>query len=151
MKLYLDTSALVKLYVEEEGSPVVRSAVEQASFVATSALAYVEARAAFVRRSYEKEISAAAYRTIKQDLDADWHHYLVVEITNSLILESARLAEVHRLRAYDAVHLAAAKTVCGKLQDTFIFGCWDHRLEKAAIKEGLVPLRISKPVTGSEE
>ena len=33
MKLYLDTSTLVKLYVEEEGAPVVRNAVAQAELV----------------------------------------------------------------------------------------------------------------------
>ncbi len=46
MILYLDTSALVKLYVSEEGSEIVRGAVESAGRVATSRIAYAEARAA---------------------------------------------------------------------------------------------------------
>jgi uncharacterized protein with PIN domain len=58
MRLYLDTSALVKLYVDEEGSPFVRSAVERAGVVSTSAITYVEARAAFVRRRHERGLSA---------------------------------------------------------------------------------------------
>ena len=49
MILYLDTSALVKLYVREHGSAAVRALVERADVVATSVVAYAEARAAFAR------------------------------------------------------------------------------------------------------
>jgi uncharacterized protein len=45
--LYLDTSVLVKIYVEEDGSIAIREQVNKARFVATSMIAYVEARAAF--------------------------------------------------------------------------------------------------------
>ena len=53
MILYLDTSALVKLYVEEDGSEEVSTAVRDASRVATSAVAYPEARATFARLERE--------------------------------------------------------------------------------------------------
>ena len=141
MSLYLDTSALVKFYVEEEGSPLVRMAVEQAEVVGTSAIAYVEARAAFVRRRHEGRISAGVYRGIVRDLDRDWARYLLVEVTGAIIRQSARLAESHRLRAYDAVHLASAAAVRGRLVEAVVFASWDLRLEKAASREGLQPLR----------
>ncbi len=141
MRLYLDTSALVKLYVDEEGSSVVRNVVDQAGLIATSAIAYVEARAAFVRRRHEGGLSAGEYRRIIRDLDGDWARYLVVEVTDSLIRESARLAEAHRLRAYDAVHLASAAAVHGRLAEPIVFASWDLGLEKAAEREGLEPLR----------
>jgi predicted nucleic acid-binding protein len=48
--LYLDTSALVKIYVEEPKSAVVRENVKQAEGIATSRIAYAEARAAFARK-----------------------------------------------------------------------------------------------------
>jgi len=50
LRLYLDTSALVKLYVAEEGSALVRETVQRVETVAASGIAYVEARAAFSRR-----------------------------------------------------------------------------------------------------
>lgn len=148
MRLYLDTSALVKLYVDEEGSPLVRSAVDQARLIATSAIAYVEARAAFVRRRHEGGLSARDYRSIIRDLDADWARYLVVEITELLIREAARLAEAHRLKAYDAVHLASAAAIHGRLAEPILFASWDLGLEKAAKREGLDPLRSIKGVGG---
>lgn len=144
MRLYLDTSALVKLYVDEEGSPLVRSAVDQAGLIATSAIAYVEARAAFVRRRHEGGLSGRDYRSIIRDLDADWARYLVVEITDSLIRGAARLAEAHRLKAYDAVHLASAAAIHGRLAEPILFTSWDLELEKAAKREGLDPLRSIK-------
>jgi predicted nucleic acid-binding protein len=141
MRLYLDTSALVKLYVDEEGSPLVRSAVERAEIVSTSAITYVEARAALVRRRHERALKTGDYRRIIRDLDADWDRYLVVEITDSLIRGAAHLAEAHRLRAYDAVHLASATVLRGRLAEPVVFACWDLRLERAAKREGLVRLR----------
>lgn len=141
MKLYLDTSALVKLYVEEEGAPVVRNAVAQAELVATAAIAYVEARAAFVRRRHEGGLSTAEYRRIIRDVDSDWARYLVVEVTDSLIRDAARLAEAHRLRAYDAIHLASAAAVHDRLAEPIMFASWDAGLEKVARREGFESLR----------
>ena len=144
MRLYLDTSALVKLYVDEEGSPAVRSAIEQTELIATSAIAYVEARAAFIRRRHEGGLSAGDYTRVVRGLDADWTRYLVVEVTDSLIRESARLAEAHRLRAYDAIHLASAATVHRRLAEPVVFASWDLGLEKVASGEGFESLRSRK-------
>jgi predicted nucleic acid-binding protein len=141
VKLYLDTSALVKLYVEEEGSPVIRNAAGQAELVATAAIAYVEARAAFVRRRYERALVAGDYRRIIRDFDSDWTHYLVVEVTDSLIRDAARLAEAHRLRAYDAIHLASAAAVHDRLAEPVVFASWDLGLEKIARREGFESIR----------
>jgi predicted nucleic acid-binding protein len=141
VRLYLDTSALVKIYAEEEGSSAVRSAVGQAELIATSAIAYVESRAAFVRRRYEGGLSAGDYQRIMRALDGDWARYLVVEVTDSLIRESARLAEAHRLRAYDAVHLASAATVHRRLAEPVVFASWDLGLEKVASTVGFESLR----------
>lgn len=45
MSLYLDTSALIKLYVSEVGSPDVARWVRDADRIATARVAYPEARA----------------------------------------------------------------------------------------------------------
>jgi uncharacterized protein with PIN domain len=53
MVLYLDTSSLVKLYVEEKDSSRVANLVGSSNVTATSLVAYAEARAAFARRFRE--------------------------------------------------------------------------------------------------
>jgi predicted nucleic acid-binding protein len=120
---------------------VVRNAVAQAELVATAAIAYVEARAAFVRRRHEGGLSTAEYRRIIRDVDSDWARYLVVEVTDSLIRDAARLAEAHRLRAYDAIHLASAAAVHDRLAEPIMFASWDAGLEKVARREGFESLR----------
>ena len=142
MNLYLDTSALVKLYVEEEGSGTVREAVAGAEAIATTVIAYVEARAAFARRRRERRLSPGDYRRILQELDADWEHYLRVEVTADLIRRAAELAETHALRAYDALHLAAATLLRERLQQLVQFACWDSTLSAAARREGLGLIRV---------
>ena len=140
MRLYLDTSALVKLYVDEEGAATVRSAVDQAELIATSAIAYVEARAAFARRFRERGLSASAHRSLVRDFERDWTHYLTIEVAPLVIRDAARLAESHRLRAFDAVHLASARSLSGRVSRSLVFASWDADLESAAAREGLEPL-----------
>jgi len=141
LRLYLDTSALLKLYVDEEGSTLVRRVMEDARFIATSVVAYVEARAALVRRRHQGDLSPVGYRRLVRDLEGDWSRFLTVEVSDSILREGARLSEVHRLRAYDAIHLASANAVHGQVVEPFLFGCWDHDLEKAARREGFELLR----------
>lgn len=64
MILYLDTSALVKLYVEEPLSQELTVAVTEAEAVATSLIAYTESRAAFARARREARLSLPVYRRI---------------------------------------------------------------------------------------
>jgi len=93
LRLYLDTSALVKLYVEEEGSSMVRQWVDDADTVATSIIAFVETRAAFARRHREKRISSAAHVRLVRDFAADWDRYLVLEATRPLMTRAGRLLQ----------------------------------------------------------
>jgi predicted nucleic acid-binding protein len=138
LRLYLDTSALVKLYVEEEGSSFIRQAVADAETVATSAIAYVEARAAFTCRRREKRFSSVQYGRLIQDLDLDWDSYVLVEVSAAVIRAAATLTERHPLRAYDAVHLASARLLAESLApERFLFASWDDDLERAAKKEGV--------------
>ncbi len=137
MNLYLDTSAFIKLYVNEHGAAIARDAVAGASIVVTSAIAYVEARAGLARRHREAGMILSDYRRCLRDLDGDWPKYQRVAVTEVLIREAARVAETLHLRAYDAVHLASALFVANHLQAPVVFACWDSRLEEAARKAGL--------------
>jgi uncharacterized protein len=135
--LYLDTSVLVKIYVEEDGSIAIREQVNKARFVATSMIAYVEARAAFARRRREGRLAPADHHRTVRAFDSDWEHYLLVEITDSLIRGAATLAEEHSLRAYGAIHLASATLLRTRAAEAILFGSWDANLGNAARREGL--------------
>ena len=64
MILYLDTSALVKLYVPETDSAMIKQLVDAAEMPSTSRIAYAEARPAFARKRREQAVTLRDYRTI---------------------------------------------------------------------------------------
>jgi predicted nucleic acid-binding protein len=105
--LYLDTSSLVKLYVHEPGSEDVGRLLEKAEIAATSVLAYPEARAALARRRRESSLTPTAHRRARAALDADWPRILALDVAEPLAKSAGDLAERHRLRGFDALHLAS--------------------------------------------
>jgi predicted nucleic acid-binding protein len=131
--LYLDTSSLLKLYVVENGSDEVRHDMADADTVATSAVSYAEARAAFARRRREGIITPAMFRHVKQDFDGDWIRFLVVEPTMELCGAAGALAERFELRGFDSIHLASFLQVvreAGRAEARF--SSFDRRLNRAA-------------------
>jgi uncharacterized protein len=135
--LYLDTSALVKLYVPEAESAEVQEMVAAAEVSATSQLAYVEAKAAFARKRRERGIPAVGYRTLTRDFDRDWGTYFVVDISAEVVRFAAELAEKRALKGYDAVHLASALTLFRHGRRPVAFLCFDAQLSSAARREEL--------------
>jgi predicted nucleic acid-binding protein len=134
--VYLDTSALVKPYVEEAESTAVVTCVERATSVTTARVSYAEARAAFARSRREGGLTLAGLRAVVRNLDVEWGAYDVVEIHEPLVRRAAQLAERHALRGSDAIHLAAALEVRSASADVE-FASFDSRLNHAAARERL--------------
>ncbi|CAI4030050.1 Ribonuclease VapC [Nitrospira tepida] len=137
MILYCDTSALVKLYVEESGSSWVRQWVDACQVVGIAAIGYVETKAAFARAVHGGRVVRRRYRGIVADFEQDWSRYLVLEMSEQVIRQAGRLAEAHRLRAYDEVHLAAALHIRTRTAAEVNFLGFDEELNRAAGAEGL--------------
>ncbi|MBI4612737.1 MAG: type II toxin-antitoxin system VapC family toxin [Planctomycetes bacterium] len=139
MNLYLDTSALVKLYVREPGTRDVRTQVDRAERVATSRVAYPEARAAFARRFREGGLSRPGLRQAAAALDRDLPGLLIVELDAITARRAGDLAERHALRGFDAIHLASALELTSLLGSVAVFLAYDSTLLAAAAAEGLFP------------
>lgn len=137
MMLYLDTSALVKLYVDEPMSQELTVAVDDADAIATSLLAYAEARAAFARARREARLSAHIYRQIVEAFAEDWTRYITVEVTDRLVKDAGELAAHRGLRGYDALHLASALVLRDQAPLDVSFLAFDRALMVAARREAL--------------
>jgi uncharacterized protein len=133
--VYLDTSSLVKLYVEEEGSGRVRELVERAEVVATSVVAYAEARAALARQRREGGLTADGYDRAKNDFERDWPRYLTVEVNEAVYRRAGDLAEKHHLRGFDSLHLASYLSLFREGARQLRFSAFDEALNRAARKE----------------
>ncbi len=136
MIVYLDTSALVKLYVQEVGSTEVRRAVARADLVATSLIAYVEARSAFARKQRLADIDDAALKRHKHEFEQGWNRLDRLPVDATTIHRAGELAEQYRLKAYDALHLATVDLMAVTLRSSVSFACFDDALNRAAAKMG---------------
>lgn len=111
MITYFDTSTLIKLIIDEAGSPQAELLWQTADSLASVRLVIVEARAALAAAHRSKRLSANQFSAAKSAL-ADFVEDLhLVEVTEGLVDDAARLAEHEALRGYDAIHLAAALLV----------------------------------------
>lgn len=139
MILYLDTSALAKLFVVEPGAESVGRAVAQAAAVATHLIAYAEMRATFARAVRMGRVDGAALPALIIEFERRWASIEVLAVTEPLVRRAGDLAERHGLRGYDSVHLAAVlalRELVGSGAEVR-FGVFDSKLREAALVHGL--------------
>ena len=133
MITYFDTSALLKLLVDDEmGTANVEQLWQASTIVVCAEIGYVEARAALAAATRARRLTAAAWRAARVSLDSAWAQLEVVPVTTALVRDAAEVAESNGLRGYDAVHLAAALIIPA---DTFVSG--DNQLCSAAASHNL--------------
>ena len=108
MILYLDTSALIKRYVNETGSPEVWEWIHSADDTATVLITRAEMSAALDRLLRMKFLSQEDYDSALAEFRADWMYYHRLPVSEPLVARAEALACEHNLRGDDAIHLAAA-------------------------------------------
>lgn len=128
MVLYVDSSALLKRYIDEHDSDVADSLMASDPVLATSRIAEVEVRRNLARLLNE-ESAESAKRQFLEDLDA----FALVAIDATTCNEASRIAETTLCRSLDAVHIAAAVRAGPETR----FLTFDVRQAKAARAAGL--------------
>jgi len=136
--VYLDTSALFKLYAAEPGAADVRAVVEEAETACTHLIAYAEVCAGFAKAVRLGRISAAGMEGHRYALDRDWQQFGIVMPDQMIIRRAGDLALRFGLRGYDSVHLASAESLrVERNADSLRFACFDARLNQSAEELGL--------------
>ena len=140
--MFLDTSALVKYYVDEPGSVQVRTAWKESDQVAVSALISPELASALWRLVREDRLDHHEAVSIQSEWWRDCQMCLEIGLDSGLGQvgkEAARFCQVYGLRGADAVHLSSALQVLGQHhRETHTFLSADERLRSAALAEGLI-------------
>lgn len=139
----MDSSALVKFFVHEEGREAVLDALGDAAIASSSRLAYVECRAAISRARREGRMDNRGESQAGRSLDRTWPQLQVIELDDALMSRAGDLSTEQPLRASDAIHLAAAELISEGASADVTFACWDRRLWDAASAAGfsLLPAR----------
>jgi uncharacterized protein len=136
--LYLDTSAWLKLYVEETGSEEVRAAVDQAEQVCTHLIAYAELRATLAKAERMQRLSAEQKAQVLPAIERDWQILNVILPTEMLVKRAGFMADRFGLRGYDSLHLAAAEAISLQVMPQPLgFACFDRGLNESAANLGM--------------
>ncbi len=138
---YLETSALVKLYVKEPGTErLLRLAARTNNhrFVVLT-LARVEIHSAIRRRQREGDIDGPIAERLLIQFEQHLESRFIKQVLNDSLIDLATsLVNRHALRAYDAVQLAGCLILKeNSASDEPSFVCSDQRLLRAAENEGL--------------
>jgi len=133
---YLDTSALVKRYVQEPGTAAVRALFRRGVHLATARTAHPELVATLARLCRAGDLSPKTRDGIFARVESDLSAMTIVEIRPALLRRIPPLVLRRPLRGFDAIHLAAALA----LRDQGVavdFWVADTKLADAAREEGL--------------
>jgi len=146
---YCDSSALVKRYVNEQGTPWVQTitAANSANIIFVSRITWVEVQSAFARLDREGQMDSVKVATARQLFLYDWtNQYQIVELDQDISGQAGQLVQHYPLRAYDSVQLASALNLFPFFSridpQLFTFVCADDRLVNAAKAEGM---RVENP------
>lgn len=132
--VYFDSSALVKLVVEEAGSELAAELWDGCDAAVSSRLAYPEVRAALAAAGRNHDLDPAGQAAAENAWEEFWSATRPVELTRAVEQSAGQLAARHALRGADAVHLASALAVS---QPGLILAAWDRRLRDGAEAAGL--------------
>jgi predicted nucleic acid-binding protein len=106
--LYFETSAFVKLLVNEAGSRTALAAWGGGFQMSTSPLLFVETRASLAAARRGRRMTAEDFSEAKRALRAMRADLNEVQLDPALLTHAEELAEWEALRGFDAVHLASA-------------------------------------------
>lgn len=107
MPLYLDTTALLRRYVNSPDRALVTQAMAGADQWCTSSLTHSECQLAFRQLA----VSPTSYERLTGALQRDWEACWVVPLDSRCLARAAQLGAQFGLRTVDALHLAAADRV----------------------------------------
>lgn len=142
---YFDSSALVKYYAQEVGTNWVRGLIDAqpANEIFTALVSGAEIVAAIKRRERRGFISATDASVAITAFKSQFRITFQALRTNDVVVDEAiRLAEMHKLRGYDAIQLASALLIEARLTAqgvgplTLISA--DNELNQAAQAEGIL-------------
>jgi len=139
LKLFLDTSSLIKLYHKEEGSEKTINLVLDAQEIYLSSLAKLEFSSALWRKVRTTEISKENCMAVISVFEEDYHNYCWILQDVQIDLSAHNLLMkwgATGLRTLDSIQLASAITL--REQPSIIFCTADVKLNELFKKEHLV-------------
>lgn len=137
LTIYLDTSALLKRYINEARAEETRQFLERADEIETIVITRVETASALARLVFSRSITDEEGERVWKEFSGDWTILTRLQVTAQVVERAASLARQYRLRGYDAVHLASAIVSQENLGVPITLATFDRDLWEAGQKAGL--------------
>jgi predicted nucleic acid-binding protein len=137
IQVYVDTSALVKRYVAEDGSDAVANLLNAAEYQAASIVTEAELPAALGRATRVGAITERDGQAVLKAWEKDRVELLWIQLSQSTAQHAGKLAWQDGLRGYDAIHLATALWWQANLGQELVIATYDRELWRAAKRHGL--------------
>jgi uncharacterized protein len=141
VRVYFDSSALVKLLIREQGSVWCEGVWEDAEAPFTNSVAYVEVRAALAAAARARRIKPRELESAKSRFETVWSEIGVLDCGRQLIRHAGGVAETASLRGYDAIHLSSALAL--HAASPLYMLTWDSDLADASFDAGINVIRNS--------
>lgn len=138
MLLYLDTSALAKLYLMEEGSGKIKDIVENAEIVFSSVIALPEMFSALTQSRRANRLTQSEYQSIVSAFKRDWNRIYQIPVSVSVAQSAGKFAVKHSIRGMDAIHIASACLIQSESKGKISFCSADKEQCAAARKENFL-------------
>ena len=135
MNFFFDTSALVKIYHDEEGADIVLEIYNSKEQITISELTKIEFYSTIYRKYRERVIDLETLNLLIEKFDFDVENkYEILFFSTGITEQAQNLLREHGetpgIRSLDSLQLSFFDFYCDKDDDTFV--CWDTRLTKLA-------------------
>jgi uncharacterized protein len=137
MKVFFDTSAFVKRYVEEPGTEKVLEICDQAEQLVLCVICLPEMISTLNRLVREGKLQGGDYQKIRELILKEIEDAEICYLTPEVVTQTIRCLENNVLRAMDALHLGCALVI-----EPDLFVTSDQRQIEAAAKEGLASVKV---------
>ncbi|NBU98783.1 MAG: PIN domain-containing protein [Spirochaetia bacterium] len=109
MKLFLDTSSLIKKYIEESGSDKLISLIMEANEVTISPITKIEFFSALSRLLHTGYIDKESYRIASHEFEIDYKDFNIILFQESIENLALELLRTYNLKTLDSIQLASVK------------------------------------------
>lgn len=108
MRVFFDTSALLKRYIQESGSAEVDGIFDAAEEIVISPITRIEAHSALQRRLRENSLTLAELKTSTKEIEKDLEFFRFVKFSANLESVAVKSVSEYKLRTLDSIQLASA-------------------------------------------
>jgi len=130
LKAFIDTSALIKKYIQEKGAAQFDVLLERVSEITVAPIYLLEIYSALQRRLKEETLTREQASWLKSEIKKDYNFFHKVIWNENLEKKSLQLIEKYHLKTLDSIQLAA-----GCLSETEVFMTSDRELFDIAKRE----------------